>query len=128
MRIAADWSLFVALWLVAVSLALGSFPVWHPEWGDGLRWGIACVAAVLLFASVLIHELSHALVARSYGLEVRSIHLFVFGGVANIEREPETPRAELAIAMVGPLTSIGLGVVFLALGAGSPASAATPSG
>ncbi|PCC71903.1 Zn-dependent protease (includes SpoIVFB) [Nannocystis exedens] len=115
-RIAADWSLFVALWLVAVSLALGSFPVWHPEWGGGMRWGIACIAAVLLFASVLVHELSHALVARRYGLEVRSIHLFVFGGVANIEREPETPRAELMMAIVGPLTSIGLGLLFLALG------------
>lgn len=115
-RISADWSLFVALWLVAVSLALGSFPTWHPEWGGGLRWGVACVAAVLLFASVLVHELSHALVARSYGLEVRSINLFVFGGVANIEREPETPRAELVMAIVGPLTSIGLGLLFMLLG------------
>lgn len=115
-RIAADWSLFVALWLVTVSLALGSFPAWHPEWGGGMRWGVAFVAAVLLFVSVLLHELSHAVVARAYGLEVRSIHLFVFGGVANIEREPETPRAELAMAIVGPLTSIGLGMLFLLLG------------
>jgi Zn-dependent protease/CBS domain-containing protein len=117
-RIAADWSLFIALWLVTVSLALGSFPAWHPEWGGGMRWGVAVVAAVLLFVSVLLHELSHAVVARAYGLEVRSIHLFVFGGVANIEREPETPRAELAMAIVGPLTSIALGLLFLLLGGG----------
>ncbi|WAS94955.1 site-2 protease family protein [Nannocystis punicea] len=115
-RIAADWSLFIALWLVTVSLALGLFPAWHPGWGGAMRWGVAFVAAVLLFASVLLHELSHALVARGYGLEVRSIHLFVFGGVANIEREPETPRAELMMAIVGPLTSIGLGLLFLLLG------------
>jgi len=117
-RIAADWSLFIALWLVTVSLALGSFPAWHPEWGGGMRWGVAVVAAVLLFVSVLLHELSHAVVARAYGLEVRSIHLFVFGGVANIEREPETPRAELAMAIVGPLTSIALGLLFLLLAGG----------
>lgn len=115
-RIALDWSLFVALWLIALSLALGLFPAWHPDWSPALRWGVAVVAAVMLFVSVLIHELSHALVARRYGLEVRSINLFVFGGVANIEREPETPRAELLMAIVGPLTSIGLGLLFLLLG------------
>jgi Zn-dependent protease/CBS domain-containing protein len=115
-RIALDWSLFIALWLITISLASGLFPAWHPEWTSGLRWGVAFAAAVMLFVSVLLHELSHALVARWYGLEVRSINLFVFGGVANIEREPETPRAELLMAIVGPLTSVGLGLLFLLLG------------
>lgn len=115
-RIAADWSLLIAVWLVMMSLAVGTFPAWHPDWSGGLRWSIALVASLLLFASVLVHELSHALVGRAYGLEVRNITLFVFGGMANIEREPETPRAELLMAAVGPLTSIALGLLFLLLG------------
>lgn len=115
-RIGADWSLLIAVWLVTMSLAMGTFPAWHPEWSGGLRWGVALAAALLLFVSVLIHELSHALVGRRQGLEVRSITLFVFGGMANIEREPETPRGELLMAIVGPLTSIALGLLFLLLG------------
>jgi len=123
-RIHVDWSLFIIFWLVTVSLASGTFPAWHPDWSVGLRWGVALAAATLFFGSVLLHELSHALVGRAYGLEIRSITLFLFGGLANIEREPETPRAEFLMAIVGPLTSLGLGVLFLLGGAwlaGGPA-------
>lgn len=116
-RIGADWSILVAFWLVTVSLAVGTFPAWHPDWSESLRWGVALAAALLFFASVLLHELSHALVGRAFGLDVRSITLFIFGGIANVEREPDTPRAELWMAAVGPLTSITLGLVFLFCGA-----------
>ena len=122
-RVDADWSLLVAVWLVTIGLASGTFPAWHPEWGVGLRWAVALAAALLFFGSVLLHELSHALVGRAQGLETRTITLFMFGGVANIEREPTTPRAELLTAIVGPLTSIALGVLFTLIGswlAGGP--------
>lgn len=123
-RIEVDWSLFIIVSLITVSLASGTFPTWHPDWSSGLRWGVALVAAMLFFGSVLLHELSHALVGRAFGMSVTNITLFIFGGVANIEREPETPRAEFLMAIVGPLVSIGLGFLFLFIGAwlaGGPA-------
>ncbi len=116
-RIDLDWSLFIIIWLVTVSLAAGTFPAWHPDWSPGLRWGVALVAALLFFGSVLLHELSHALVGRAFGMNIHNITLFIFGGVANLEREPETPRAEFLMAIVGPLVSIGLGVLFMLIGA-----------
>lgn len=109
----ASWVLIYLL--VIWSLASGLFPAWHPEWGAGLRWGVALVASLLFFCSILLHELSHSVVAKARGLPVRRITLFLFGGVSNIEREPPTPKTEFLMAVVGPLTSIVLGIIFLAL-------------
>ena len=105
----ADWSLLIIFVLIASSLAMGLFPEWHPDWGPGLIWATALGAAVALFASVLVHELSHALVGRARAITVRRITLFVFGGVAQMEREPPDWRAEFWMAIVGPVTSAVLG-------------------
>lgn len=112
-EIVADWSLLIIFWLISFSLAAGVFPAWHPEWTAALAWGTALAAALLFFVSVLIHELSHALVGRLHGIVVRRITLFMFGGMAQMENEPPTWRAEFAMAIVGPLTSLALGVFFL---------------
>ena len=112
-HIDASWILIFLL--VTWSLASGLLPAWHPGWSAGLRWGLAIVAATLFFISILLHELSHSLVAKAYGLPVRRISLFLFGGVSNIEREPPTPKIEFLMAVVGPITSILLGLIFLAL-------------
>jgi Zn-dependent protease len=80
-----------------------------------LRWGTAIVAALLFFVSVLAHELAHSLVARSQGVPVRSITLFLFGGVSNIRREPSSPGGEFLMAILGPLTSFVVGFILLTI-------------
>jgi Zn-dependent protease/CBS domain-containing protein len=111
-----DLSWIFIFLLVTWSLAVGVFPTWHPDWSPGLNWIVATVASILFFASVLLHELSHSMVAKARGLRVRRITMFIFGGASNIEREPSDPKTEFLIAVVGPITSIALGIIFLLLG------------
>ncbi|MGD8377739.1 MAG: site-2 protease family protein [Acidobacteriota bacterium] len=116
-EIRLDVSLLLIFFLILVSLALGVFPAWHPDWSTLMRWGIAAAASVLFFAAVLAHELSHALVGRATGIPIRKITLFVFGGMAHMEGEPRSWRAELVMAAVGPATSLALGALFLGIAA-----------
>ncbi len=124
-NIEVDWSWIFIFLLVTWDLAGAIFPSLHPGWSAALNWGLGILASLLFFASVLFHELAHSLVAIARGLPVRRITLFIFGGVSNIEKEPPSPLTEFLIAIVGPLTSIVLGIIFLAL-AGSSAGVATP--
>ena len=112
-------------WLIIIvlltwSLATGWFPVLYPGWSTITYWVVSLIAALLLFVAVLVHELAHSLVARARGLQVKNITLFIFGGVSNIEQEPQTPGVEFQMAFVGPLTSLVIGgvayLLLLALG------------
>jgi Zn-dependent protease len=117
-----------ALVLIAWSLGIGYFPSAFPSFDPVTDWLLGLVSALLLFVSVLIHELSHSLVAIRRGLRVRGITLFILGGVSNISGEPRAPADEFAIALVGPLTSLLLAAEFWGLHQGlgpaeTPASA-----
>lgn len=104
-----DWSWVFIFVLVTWNLST-LFGQFHSDWGTAMRWGLGVAAALVFFVSVLAHELAHSLVAKSRGIPVRSITLFLFGGVSNIRSEPESPQAEFLMAIVGPLTSIVLGI------------------
>lgn len=110
--IGVNWSLVVVFWLITWALAGARFPLEHPGYSTAAYWAAAAATAVLFYASLLAHELSHALVARSKGVQVHGITLWLFGGVAKLDREASSPEAELRIAAVGPLTSIAAGAVF----------------
>lgn len=101
--------------LVTWTLAQGFFPLSYPGWDLPTYWATGAVAAILLFASVLAHELAHSLVARLRGVGVKDITLFVFGGVSSIEGEAREAWDELRIAAVGPLASLVLAAVFFGL-------------
>jgi Zn-dependent protease/CBS domain-containing protein len=113
-RLHYTWLL--AFFLIAWSLALGYFPMSGLSAGSVTYWVLGVVAALLLFASVLVHELGHSLVARSRGLRVDNITLFIFGGVSSITREPATARDEFLISAVGPLISLVLAGLFWSIG------------
>ena len=110
-----DLSWIVILVLVVWSLSAGVFPQEY----EGLHWaaylGMGFAAAMGLFASIVFHELCHSLVARRYGLPMEGITLFLFGGVAEMGDEPESPKAEFMMAVAGPISSMVLAAVFLAL-------------
>jgi len=105
-------SWFLIFGLLTWSLAAGFFPVEYPALPTLAHWLLGAVTSVLFFGSVLLHELGHSVIALRNQVPVRSITLFMFGGVAQIGREPRTPGAEFRIAIAGPLTSLALAGTF----------------
>lgn len=123
-----NYSWLIIIVLLTISTASGWFPRAYPGYSYGTYLLLGLIAAILLFVSVLLHELAHSIVARAKGLPVKSIVLFIFGGVSNIEQEPQSPGSEFQIAIVGPVVSLLLGALsFLLLlplgGVNSPVAA-----
>lgn len=110
-RIDPSW--FIVAALMTGSLSMGVFPALQPGLATGLYWAMGIVGALGLFASVVVHELSHSLVARRYGIPMRGITLFLFGGVAEMAGEPPSPRAELFVAAAGPAMSLAVSIAGL---------------
>jgi Zn-dependent protease/CBS domain-containing protein len=115
-RIALHPSWLVIAFLLTYSLAVGDLPRRFPTWDTPLYWVVGGAVAALFFASVLAHELSHALVARRFGIQVRDITLFIFGGAASLEGDTRRPRDEALIAAAGPLSSLVIGAGLWAIG------------
>ena len=107
-----DLSWLVIAVLVTWSLAKGAFPYWYPALAPATYWIMGVVGALGLFISIVAHEFCHSLVARKFGMSMKGITLFIFGGVAEMGDEPPTARAEFMMAIVGPLSSLAIGAVF----------------
>ena len=131
-QIIIDYSWFIIFFLVIYSMAESVFPQAQKHFTTPQYWTMGLVAATLLFASVLVHELAHSFVAIRFGIQVLSIRLFIFGGVAQVSQEPRSGRHEFLIALAGPAASMALafffgvayGVIFLGGGHGAAASVA----
>jgi Zn-dependent protease/CBS domain-containing protein len=108
-----NWSWLVIFALIVWTLAVGIFPSQNPSLSDGVHLAMAIVAALLFFASVLLHELGHAWEARREGMEIDGITLWLFGGVSEFKTRFPSSGAEFRIAIAGPLVSLVLGVVFV---------------
>lgn len=113
-EIGLHYSWFIIAVLITFSLAQ-QFQLTNATWSSALRWGLALITAVLFFASIVLHELSHALVAKARGLPVRSITLFALGGVAQMEQDAADAKTEFWMGIIGPITSFVIGVICLVL-------------
>ena len=114
-KLGIHYSWLIAAVLLTWSLARGWFPQLYPGWDEATYFIAGGIATLLLFASVLLHEFGHALTALRFGIPVRSIVLFIFGGVASLERESDRPGAEFWVAVMGPAVSLALAVLFYLL-------------
>ena len=110
--ISVHWSWIFIFFLVTGTFAEGILKDSFPEWDSFQRWSVGALISIVFFFSILLHEISHSIIARRYGLPVTSITLFVFGGVSNLGKEPNSPRQEFWIAIVGPLTSVFIAGLF----------------
>ena len=112
--IGLHYSWIIIALLVTLSLR-SQFAAVHPDWSDATMWATAIITGLLFFVSILLHELSHAAVAKLRGLPVRAITLFALGGVAQIEKDAADAKTEFWMGIIGPITSILIGAVCLTL-------------
>jgi Zn-dependent protease len=114
-QVNVDLSWTVVFVLLSWTFAVNWFPQARPGLGTGTYWAMGVVTALLMFLSIVLHEVSHAMVARRFGLPIRGITLFIFGGVAEMTEEPPTAKSEFLVAIAGPIASIVIGGFCLAL-------------
>jgi Zn-dependent protease/CBS domain-containing protein len=113
-KVGIDLTWFLLAILVAWSLAEGLFPAYYEGYTRATYWWMGAAGALGLFISIVFHEFWHSIVARRYGLPMKGITLFIFGGVAEMEDEPQNAKTELLMAIAGPISSVVLGILFLA--------------
>jgi Zn-dependent protease/predicted transcriptional regulator len=122
-----DWSWIIIAILIAWSLSKGLFPSYYKNLSTQTYWWMGIIGALGLFLSIIAHEFSHSLVARKYGLPMKGITLFIFGGVAEMDEEPASAKVEFLMAIVGPLSSIIIALLFYGIHAiGKQAGLAEP--
>jgi Zn-dependent protease len=107
-----NWSILLIFFLVVWELADLALPAYQPHQATALYWIVGSVATLLFFTSLLAHEVSHAVVAKHYGIGVRRITFWLFGGVSELEGDALSPGVDFRIAVVGPVTSLALALVF----------------
>lgn len=110
-EVGVHYSWFIIFFLITFSLT-GRFVSEHPRWTQAEHYTVGILTSLLFFSSIFLHELAHSFVALAKGIPVRSITLFVFGGVAQIGKEPDRPLTEFQIAIAGPITSAVLALAF----------------
>jgi Zn-dependent protease/CBS domain-containing protein len=106
-----DWSWIIIAVLVAWSLSAGFFPAHFKNLTTKAYWLMGIAGAIGLFLSIVVHEFCHSVVARRYGLPMKGITLFLFGGVAEMGDEPANAKVEFRMAVVGPLSSVVIGLI-----------------
>jgi len=114
-KVRIDLSWFILAVLIIWSLAQGLFPHYFEDLPQSTYWLMGAAGALGLFISIIFHELCHSLVARRYGLPMKGITLFIFGGVAQMDEEPPSAKAEFFMAIAGPVSSVLIGIVFYIL-------------
>ena len=115
-EIGLHYSWLIIAFLITLSLA-SQFQLTNAQWGSGVIWAAAILTGAFFFAAIILHELSHAAVAKARGLPVRSITLFALGGVAQIEKEAADAKTEFWMGIAGPITSAVIGLVLLGIAA-----------
>ncbi|MDI6451715.1 site-2 protease family protein [Anaerobaca lacustris] len=121
--VSIDVTWFVLAVLITWSLAKGAFPHYCPGFSNTTYWWMGVAGALGLFVSIIFHEFCHSLVARQFNLPMKGITLFIFGGVAEMSKEPESAKSEFFMAIAGPISSVILaGIFFLLYTAGKAAS------
>ncbi len=114
-KIGIDFTwIFIAI-LLSWSLAVGYFPFLYPHLGAGTYWLMGITGMISLFVCIILHELGHALTAKHYGIPTEQITLFIFGGLAEIKKDPPTPKIELFVSIAGPIVSFLIALSMYAL-------------